>query len=139
LSNTTRSRKNVEENPFVGKWNFFEKVSVDGEDDTPESIGFDIYFENGFYTHTWMRLNGPKVEGPPQTLEDYAAIVDYYSSDFGQYTYSIEDSTLTWTNEGNLFPYERDSTLTFKIQIVKDTLFYRLPNHKWIYKCKRER
>ena len=41
----------ISENPFVGKWNFFEQVSLDGEDATRESVGFDIYLENGFYIH----------------------------------------------------------------------------------------
>lgn len=126
------------DNPFVGKWNFFEQVSVDGEDATRESIGFDIYLENGFYTHTWMFLDGPKLEGSPKTLEDYKAVVDYYNAQFGKYTYNLEDSTLTWANEGNLLPNQRNTPLTFKFKIVQDTIFYRFPAGKWIWKCKRE-
>lgn len=126
------------DNPFGGKWVFFEQVSVDGEDATRESIGFDIYLENGFYTHTWMFLDGPKLEGAPKTLEDYKAVVDHYQSQFGKYTYNLEDSTLTWGNEGNLLPNRRNSPLTLKFKIVQDTLFYRLPKGNWIWKCKRE-
>ncbi|MFX0197842.1 MAG: ester cyclase [Candidatus Hodarchaeota archaeon] len=126
------------DNPFVGKWNFFEQVSVDGEDATRESVGFDIYLQNGFYTHTWMLLDGPKLEGPPKTIDDYNSIIDFYHSHFGKYSFNLEDSTLTWANEGNLLPYRRNVPFTFKIKIVQDTLFYRFPGGKWIWKCKRE-
>jgi hypothetical protein len=126
------------DNPLLGKWNFFEKVSVDGEDATRESIGFDIYLENGFYSHTWMLQDGPKLEGPPKTIEDYKSIIDFYKSNFGQYTFNLEDSTLTWGNEGNILPHQRNKPITFKIKIVQDTLFYRFPEGKWIWKCKRE-
>ena len=128
----------ISENPFVGKWNFFEQVSLDGEDATRESVGFDIYLENGFYIHTWMLLDGPKLDRPPETIEDYKSIVDYYQSHFGKYTFNLEDSTLTWANEGNLLPYQRNMPVTFKIKVVQDTLFYRFPSGKWIWKCKRE-
>ena len=102
------------------------------------TTNFDIYLENGFYSHTWMLLDGPKLEGPPKTIDDYNSIIDFYHSHFGKYTFNLEDSTLTWANEGNLLPYQRNMPITFKIKIVQDTLFYRFPGGKWIWKCKRE-